>query len=132
MKSAAVGQQVLLTCESNKTKHVEWWFRNSSSSLTIFAVVVANDVVRDFRDRIQLRRAHRGSPGIIIQGLTKSDAGIYTCAEKMHLTQFHSIVLDVEGKNCFILKCNLRLMTLTTWRNFIFHSIEPVAEVIWI
>jgi hypothetical protein len=109
VKTVAVGQQVLLACDTLSSKPVNWWFDPDTSTRKIAVNVDNIPTHQIFQGRVVVRTAGHN---IIINDVKKSDRGLFTCVvedesrDVLHVIKLNVVdYLTVEKSNKVALPC---------------------------
>ena len=90
-KTAVVGHNVTLICNSSVERPVVWWFKDQLGTEET-EVVVNGEVVNGNADRMTLI-----SHDLVIDKVISNDSGMYTCVEDTGFGEHHKIFLRVSG-----------------------------------
>jgi len=90
-KTAIVGRNVTLICNSSVERPVVWWFKDHLGTEET-EVVVDGEVVNGNVDRMTLV-----GYDLVIHNVLPNDTGMYTCVENTGFGEHHKTFLTVSG-----------------------------------
>lgn len=94
IQNAAVGQQVLLACDTYSSQAVNWWFI-SETNVAKTPVFLRGVMVGEYAGRTSIDTAMHN---IIIGSIELKDAGTYTCVEDGGQGKKYNVRLKVYSK----------------------------------
>jgi len=107
--TAVVGGTVTLSCWTHLPTPVDWYYLPSETAKRGWFLCSAGHLVSDYSERFTLNRSDPGDYSLIIQSVTREEAGVYICREDIGLGTEHRITLTVFGKISISKSCVIRL-----------------------
>jgi len=100
--SAFVGQTVILPCRTSPGKSVVWWYREHQDASVHDIFNVRGDVMNGFKDsgRFAVIRDVEDNYSLVIENISLSDAGLYTCVIDDGYGERFITRINVSGRSC--------------------------------
>ena len=96
-----MGQKIILPCNTSAGEAAIWWYQENPRASAKDIVNVRGDVINGFKEsgRFLLRRDPRGDYSLVIENITLSDDGLYTCAIDNGYGDYFITRINVSGRS---------------------------------
>jgi len=108
-ESAVVGQTFTLPCRTSREKSAIWWYQDNPLAFIKDIFNVRGNVMNGFKrsGRFTLRRDFEGDYSLVIENISLSDAGLYTCVIDDGYGDYFITRVNVSGMNTLVSKVQL-------------------------
>jgi len=98
-KYAFVGQSFTLPCRTSPENSAIWWYKDNPRASIKNIFNVRGDVMNGFKlsGRFRLRKDFEGDYSLLIENVSLSDAGLYTCAIDDGYGDYFTTRISVSG-----------------------------------